>query len=59
MSDFVVACGILSYSTWDLCCSMQGLLVVACVIFLVACGVFVVACGIFSGGMRDLFNCSV
>ena len=51
---------------WDLCCnmgsfscSMQDLLVVACVIFLLACGIFVVACGIFSGGMRDLFNCSV
>ena len=40
-------------------CSMQDLLVVACVIFLLACGIFVVACGIFSGGMRDLFNCSV
>ena len=51
---------------WDLhcnmgsfSCSMQDLLVIACVIFLVACGIFVVACGILSGGMHDLFNCCV
>ena len=44
MSDFVVTCGIFSYSMWDLRCSMQGLLVVACWIFLVvACKIFVVA----------------
>jgi hypothetical protein len=56
---FILAAFGLGCSAWNLHGSMQDLLVVACVIFLLACGIFVVACGIFSGGMRDLFNCSV